>query len=71
MQRLSRYEKQRVEELARDPIGVLSRHNFFPSDHLTLLPDSAATVQFWGGKVPSLHSFVLFALVSAQVSWGR
>jgi hypothetical protein len=37
---------------------------------LTLLPDSAA-VQFWGGKVPSLHSFVLFALVSAQVLWGE
>jgi hypothetical protein len=71
MPHLSRYDKQRVEELARDPIGVLSQHSHFPSDHLTLVPGSAATVQFWGGKVPSLHSFVLFALVAAQVSWGE
>ena len=70
MPKLSQYDKRHVEELARDPIGVLSRNNLFPSDHLTLLPDSAA-VQFWGGKMPSLHSFVLFALVSAQVSWGE
>jgi hypothetical protein len=70
MSKLSQYDKQRVEELARDPIGVLSRQSLFPVDHLTFLPDRA-TVQFWGGKVPSLHSFVLFALVSAQVSWGE
>jgi hypothetical protein len=71
MPKLSRYDKQRVVELARDPIGVLSQHSHFPSDHLTLVPDSAATVKFWGGKVPCLHSFVLFALVAAQVSWGE
>jgi hypothetical protein len=70
MQRLSRYDKQRVEELARDPMGVLSQQSLFPVDHLTFLPSSAA-VQFWGGKVPSLHSFVLFALVSAKASWGE
>ena len=71
MPKLSRYDKQRVVELARDPTGVLSRQSLFPVDHLTFLPGSAATVQFWGGKVPSLHSFVLFAVVSAQVSWGE
>jgi hypothetical protein len=68
--KLSQDEQKRIEELAHDPIKVISQLPLFPSDHLTLAPNTG-TVQFWGGKVPSLHSFVLFALVSAQASYGN